>query len=191
VQLVHALSCPFGPHRNNRHNALRDALAKIIQKTTGQTPLIEQTLPSCSTMQHADEVNTASRSDVTWFTTSGPVHLDIMVTSAFTQAASAGHHATSVTPGLANNLAEAYKRRKYAPRNIIPIVFEAHGRFGNETLLFLRKLTNILPEPERDSMYYYAIQKLSTTLQQYNAITIESHLNHHMTPQNATTNHIQ
>ena len=105
-----------------------------------------------------------------------------MVTSALTHSALAGVHANSITPGYASAQAEAYKKRKYNPHAVIPIIFEAHGRFGNETLAFLRKLTNTLPEPERDPAYHHAIQQLSTTLQHYNAKTIEAHIQNHIAP---------
>ena len=186
AQLFHALSCPFGPYRTNRHNAIRDALAKLIRKITGHEPLIEQDIPTQAHptgQHHSDDVKpNNNRSDITWHTATQPVHLDVMVTSAFTKAALAGNHATSISPGYANSLAEKYKRRNYAPHPIVPIVFEAHGRFGAETLNFLRKLANTLPEPEQNPMYHYAVQLLSTTLQHYNARTIQAHLANHTDP---------
>ena len=186
TQLHHALSCSFGPHRNNRHNALRDALVTIIHNTTGQTPLIEQVLPTLNptaTTNHPDDTpSPLNRADVTWFTSTGPVHMDIMVTSAFTTAALAGNHASSITPGLANTSGEQYKRRKYAPHPIVPILFEAHGRIGDDTLNFLGKLSKTLPEPEQAPMYHQAIQLLSTTLQRHNAKAIEAHLTNHLHP---------
>ena len=186
-QLHHALQCPYGPYRNNRHNAIRDDLAKIINKITGTSPLKEQLLPPTARAQssratHPDDHDRAGRTDITWHTATETVHLDVMVTSALTQAALAGEHAASITPGCANAQAEHYKQRKYAPHNVTPIVFEAHGRFGNETLNFLRKLTNTLPEPEQTAAYHHAIQQLSTTLQHYNAKTIHAHTHSHMTP---------
>ena len=189
-QLHHALQCPFGPYRNNRHNAIRDALAKIIHKTTGTQPLTEQLLPATTHVTtttttaaaHLDDDSPANRSDITWHTATDVVHLDVMVTSALTQAALAGNHASSVTPGYANAQAEHYKTRKYAPHNVTPITFEAHGRFGTETLNFLRKLTNTLPEPEQAPAYHHAIQQLSTTLHLYNAKTIHAHILNHLTP---------
>jgi hypothetical protein len=56
-----------------------------------------------------------------------------MVTSAFTTVALAGNHGSSITFGLANTLDEHRKRRKYAPLPIVPILFEAHGRVGDDT----------------------------------------------------------
>ncbi len=185
TQLHHALSCAFGPYRTSRHNAIRDAIATLIRKITGHEPLIEQDIPPQphSPGHHPDDANAHhNRSDVTWHTATETVHLDIMVTSAFTKSALAGNHAASITPGYANGLAEQYKRRKYAPHPIIPVVFEAHGRFGTDTLTFLRKLTNTLPEPERHSMYHYALQFLSTSLQYHNARTIQAHLANHIDP---------
>lgn len=108
--------------------------------------------------------------------------MDIMVTSAFTTAALAGNHASSITPGLANTFGEQYKRRKYAPHPIVPILFEAHGRIGDDTLNFLGKLSKTLPEPEQAPMYHQAIQLLSTTLQRHNAKAIEAHLTNHLHP---------
>ena len=185
----HALQCPFGPYRNARHNAIRDKLAKIIEKITGHTPLIEQILPTTTTPAAAnqsihqdDASNRANRTDITWHTATSPVHLDIMVTSAFTHAALAGNHVSSITPGFAAEQAERYKKRKYAPHDIVPIIFEAHGRFGNDTVTFLRKLCNTLPEPEQTPTYHHAIQQLSTTLQLHNAITIEAHSRNHLAP---------
>ena len=142
TQLHHALTCAFGPYRTNRHDAVCDATAKLIRKITGQEPLIEQNVPPHSLP--ADIKSNNNRSDITWHTATWhtateTIHLDIMITSAFTKAALAGNHVTAITPGYANNLAEQYKRRKYAPHPIVPIVFEAHGRFGTETLSFLRK----------------------------------------------------
>ena len=185
TQLHHALTCAFGPYRTNRHDAVRDATAKLIRKITGQEPLIEQNVPPLSLPadNHPDDIKSNNnRSGITWHTATATIHLDIMITSAFTKAALAGNHVTAITPGYANNLAEQYKRRKYAPHPIVPIVFEAHGRFGTETLSFLRKLTNTLPEPERNQMYHYALQLLSTTLQHYNARTIQAHLANHTDP---------
>ena len=105
-----------------------------------------------------------------------------MVTSAFTHAALAGINASSVTPGCANEQAELYKKRKYAPHQVTPIIFEAHGRIGADTLTFLQKLCATLPETEQCHMFHYAIQQVSTTLQLYNAITLEAHARHHLAP---------
>ena len=85
-QLHHALQCPFGPYRNRRHNAIRDALSKIIYKITGQEPLKEQFVlaatPQNPTNHPDDNTPTSNRADITWQTAAGPVHLDVMVTSA-------------------------------------------------------------------------------------------------------------
>ena len=111
-----------------------------------------------------------------------------MVTSAFNHAALAGATTSSVTPGFAASQAESYKKRKYSPHNVIPIIFEAHGRVGDDTTTFLTKLTALLPESERQHAYHHALQQLSTTLQLYNAITLEAHARHHLTPhQHAAT----
>ena len=177
-----------------RHNALRDALVQVIQSVTNQQPLLEQLLPpptnqATSTNKptsnnHPDNASpTVNRADITWHTTTAPVHLDIMVTSALTQAALAGNHVMSITPGYANAQAEHHKRRKYAPHDVTPITFEAHGRFGNEALTFLRKLTNTSLEPERARAYHQAVQLFSTTLQRYNAKAIEAHIKHHIPTQ--------
>ena len=185
-KMHHVLQCPYGPYRNQRHNAVRDTLARLIERITGQQPLIEQMLVTqcqpTNTAHSDDDKTTSNRADVTWFTAAGPVHLDVMITSAFTQTALAGINATSVVPGTANAHAELYKKRKYAPHPVTPIVFEAHGRFGNETISFLQKLTATLPEPEQTQMLHYAIQILSTTIQKHNAQTIEAHIKHHVNP---------
>lgn len=182
----HALQCQFGPYRIQRHNAIRDVLAEIIQDVTGTAPLVEQLLAGTTpqnqpTHAQPDEPNArTNRTDLTWHTATAPVHLDVMVTSAFTTASLAGTTASSITPGHAASAAEQHKRQKYAPHQITPIVFEAHGRFGNDTLDFLRQLTNTLPEPEQASAFHLAIQRLSTTLQLHNALTIQAHLANHM-----------
>ena len=105
-----------------------------------------------------------------------------MVTSASTHAALAGNNVAAVTPGFAAAQGEQYKKRKYAPYNVIPIVFEMHGRVGSDATCFLTRLTATLPESERQNRYHHALQQLSTTLQLYNAMTLESHVRHHMTP---------
>ena len=161
-------------------------LAHIIHKITGRTPLLEQILPptNCHPVpDHPDDItDPINKADITWHTTTGPIHLDVMVTSALTTHALAGAHATSITPGLANTIGEQYKKRKYAPHPIIPILFEAHGRIGNDTLTFSSKFCRTLPETEQQPMYHYALQALSTTLQRCNANTINTHLTHHLQP---------
>ena len=191
-QLHHALQCPFGPYRNQRHNAVRDTLSKIILRITGQEPLKEQFLvtinPQAPNNHPDDDAPTSNRADITWHTATGPVHLDVMVTSAFTHAALAGASTSTVTPGYAAAQGEQYKRRKYSPHNVVPIVFETHGRIGNDTATFLTKLIATLPESERQHMYHHALQQLSTSLQLHNAITLEAHTRHHLTPhQNPAT----
>ena len=100
-----------------------------------------------------------------------------MVTSATTAAALAGTTNATVTPGHASKLAELHKRTKYHPHPVTPIVLEAHGRFGESLLDFLRLLTATLPTPaEQSAAYHYCIQRLSTTLQRSNAQTIHAHL---------------
>jgi hypothetical protein len=184
-QLHHALNCPFGPYRSARHNAVRDTIAALIQRITGQEPLKEQQLPTQIDSNHPDETN-MGRSDITWFCATHPVHMDCMITSAFTQATVAGNYASSITAGYACKIGEQHKLRKYAPTPVTPIVLEAHGRVGEETLNFLHKLVNTLPEAERTTTYHYCLQQISTTLQRYNARTIEAHLLHHTSPQTVT-----
>ena len=110
-----------------------------------------------------------------------------MVTSAFTHAALAGNNVSTVTHGYAAMQGKQYTRHKYAPHDVIPIVFETHGRVGGDTLTFLAKLTATLPETERPHAYHHVLQELSTTLQRYNAITLKSHAQHHLTPHQPPT----
>ena len=182
VRMDHALSCKFGPHRIRRHNALRDALAEIIFSVTGHRPLTEQIIltapPSNAGANHPDD-DTAhlNRSDITFFTASETIHVDVMVTSATTAAALAGTTNVTVTPGHACTLGELHKRRKYHPHPVTPVVFEAHGRLGEPLLEFLQRLTATLPTPrEQLSAYHYCIQYLATTLQRYSARTIHARL---------------
>jgi hypothetical protein len=180
TQLHHALSCPFGLRRNNRHNALRDALVTIIHNTAGQTSLIEQVLPSLkptATTNHPDD-----RADVTWFSCTGPVHMDIMVTSAFTTAALAGAHASSITPGFANTLGEQYKQRKYAPPSHSPHILRSPRPHRRRHPRLPRQAFQNAPEPEQAPMCHQAIQLLSTTFQRHNAKAIEAHLANHLHP---------
>ena len=195
VHLDHALSCSYGPHRIRRHNNLRDDLVDLIHSTTGHRPLTEQIIATTSSnttsnpQQHHDDDSTQlNRSDITFFTANETIHLDVMVTSATTAAALAGTTNVTVTPGHANTLAELHKRNKYHPHPITPIVFEAHGRFGESVLQFLRRLTATLPTPtEQAAAYHYCIQRLSTTLQRSNAQTIQAHLAPTTTPAAAAT----
>ena len=136
-QLHHALQCPFGPDRNRRHNAIRDTLSKIICKITGQEPLkakfVITVAPQTPPNHPDDNTPTSNRADITWQTATGPVHLDVMVTSAFTHAALADTTTSSVTPGFSASQTESYKKSKYSPHKVILIVFEAHGRVGDDT----------------------------------------------------------
>ncbi len=191
-QMHHVLQCPYGPHRNRRHNALRDQQAKIIKNITGTEPYTEQLLPHTTSTRrptkHPDDDNDgpALRADVTMQTATALLHLDVMITSAFTQHALAGNRgAETITPGTAGEHAENYKRQKYAPHSVVPIVFEACGRIGSSALDFLRNLTNTLPEAERNAAYYKALQQLSTTLQLHNAKAIEAYLHDHCSTQHA------
>ena len=184
VHMDHALSCKFGPHRIRRHNALRDALVDLIFWVTGHRPPTEQiiltTPPSTSATPPPhpdDDTPHLNRSDITFFTASETIHMDVMVTSATTAAALAGTTNVSVTPGHACTLSELHKRRKYHPHPVTPVVFEAHGRFGETLLDFLHRLTATLPTTqEQASAYHYCVQYLSTTLQRHNARTIHAHL---------------
>ncbi len=181
----HVPQCSYVPHRNKRHNALRDETASIVEQITGTKPYTEQLLPQTQVTntrinQHPDEddKSPALRADITMQTASGPIHLDVMVTSAFTQHALAGNRdIMSITPGVAAEHAENYKKQKYAPHSVVPIIFEAGGRVGTSTLDFLRRLVNTLPEAERNVTYHKALQKLSTALQRHNAKAIEAYLN--------------
>ena len=126
---------------------------------------------------HSEDDSKLNRSDITFFTATETLHLDVMVTSATTAAALAGATNATVTPGHANTLAELHKRNKYHPHPVTPTVFEAHGRFGETLLDFLRQLTATLPTPtEQIAAYHYCLQYLSTTLQRSNAQTIHAHL---------------
>ena len=188
--LDHALTCQFGPYRVRRHNALRDALAHIIRKITDHEALTEQTLPTLQPppdTAHPDDIRetTDNRADVTLLTTTQPIHLDVMVTSAVNPSTLAGRRAI-VVPGINASIGENYKRRKYHPHTVTPIVFEAHGRFGADIAPFLTKLTSALPLHEQSTAQHYAIQYLSTTLQRHNARTIAAHLTQHTAPMAAT-----
>ena len=109
-----------------------------------------------------------------------------MVTSATTASALAGTTNVAVTPGHANLLAELHKRNKYHPHPVTPIVFEAHGRFGESTLQFLQQLTATLPTAqEQTAAYHHCIQRLSTTLQRYNAETLCAYLANSSNPAQA------
>ena len=159
-------------------------MADIIDTITGHTPLTEQVVitnppnTNNSPDEHPDEDTTQLNiSDVTFFTADATIHLDVMVTSATTVATLAGNTSATVVPGEANCIAELYKRKRYHPHPITPIVFEAHGRFGGSVLTFLQQLTATLPTPrEQTAMYHYCIQRLSTCLQRNNAQTIITHL---------------
>ena len=182
-QMQHVPQCAYGPHRNTRHNALRDELAGIIEDITGTRPLIEQILPQTSNnasrpRNHPDDNSTETtlRADIAMSTANGPMYLDIMITSAFTQHSLAGNHDIScIVPGTAALHAEAHKIQKYAPHTVTPIIFEMHGRVGTNTLGFLRQLANTLPDSERNGAYHKALQRLGTTLQTHNAKSIESY----------------
>ena len=182
--MQHVPQCAYGPQRNIRHNAIRDELASIIEDITGTRPLIEQILPQTRdnttgrTGHPDDNCNEATlRADIAMSTAKGPMYLDIMITSAFTQHSLAGNYdITCIVPGTAALHAETYKIQKYAPHTVTPIIFELHGRVGPSTLAFLRQLTNTLPDAERNGVYHKALQKLATTLQTHNAKSIESYI---------------
>ena len=122
--LDHALTCQFGPYRVRRHNALRDALAHIIRKITDHEALTEQTLPTLQPppdTAHPDDIRetTDNRADVTLLTTTQPIHLDVMVTSAVNPSTLAGRRAI-VVPGINASIGENYKRRKTTPTQSHP-----------------------------------------------------------------------
>ena len=185
THLDHALTCQYGPHRVRRHNRLRDALAALIFEITGFRPLTEQLLITTTAptrtrtvpLQPADEDTTPlNRSDITFHTAGPTLHLDVMVTSATTSTALAGTTNATNTPAHAATLAELYKRNKYHPHPVTPVIFETHDRMGGTLLDFLHQLTSTLPTPhEQTTAYHYCIQQLSTTLQRCNAETIHAH----------------
>lgn len=162
-------------------------MADVIRSITGEQPLVEQILPASPAAtntkdsEHPDDETPLNSSDITFHTANGPMHLDVMATSATTAHALAGTTNVTSKRSLAmpmpkgNNI--RHKRSKYHPLPVTPLLLEAHGRFGESFLQFLRQLAATLPTPaEQTAAYHHAIQRISTTLQRNNAQTIIAHL---------------
>jgi hypothetical protein len=103
------------------------------------------------------------------------IFMDITVTSALNAAAMEGGLAAS-TPGTAAEQAEHNKRKKYNPQPVTPLVQEAHGRWGQEALTLLRKLTSTLPAAIISPLTANVMQQLSYVLQRENANAILNYI---------------
>lgn len=129
--------------------------AFIIYHITGREPASEQLIAgevpaagnTAEDAEHPHRAPTELGADLTMQTQALTTYMDITVTCALNAAAMEGGLAVA-TPGTAANIAEHNKRRKYSPVLVTPLVQEAHGRWGQEALTLLRKLTATLPPTE-------------------------------------------
>ena len=77
------------------------------------------------------------------------------------------------------NLAEARKMAIYSnlsqTHHFVPIELETTGVFGNEAMSFLKELGHLIGEKSSDlQSFHHLCQRLSMTIQKFNAEAIQS-----------------
>ena len=108
----------------------------------------------------------------------GPLNLDVTITSALNASAMLGDLA-AIAPGTAARIAETNKHRKYAPLPVTPLAMEAHGRWGEEALTFLTNILHHAPPGESQTLRHRAMRMLATALQRENANTLNDYRRNH------------
>jgi hypothetical protein len=173
-QLEHLLTCRHGPNLVRRHNALRDTWQRVIAMITTTVPRLEQDLLLTDAQGNPRDL----RADLVLPTTTGPLNLDVTVTSALNASAMVGDLAAT-TAGTAARIAAIHQHRKYAPATVTPLVMEAHGRWGEDALTFLTNILHHAPKQESQVLRHRAMRMLATSLQAENANTLNDYRRTH------------
>ena len=91
------------------------------------------------------------------------------VTVALPQAAGAINQ-----DGAAAALAEKAKLRKYPGGRLVPCAVEAHGRFGESFLAYLRRLVRHSPKDEKQNHLTDIYKSIAAALHRGNALLVAS-----------------
>ena len=129
---VHAASCSCGGWRVRKHNAAVRCLGEWAEEL-GADVLYEQHVPTANT-------NAEARLDLIIYHEKFKQRAIIDVTIVNTAVAEYISRGSSTTDGLAADVAESSKRRKYSEATIVPFAIEEHGRLGDDALRLIRTL---------------------------------------------------
>lgn len=134
----HASTCEAGGALLRRHNAARDCIAKRVAQDLAAVTATEQHIPELDRPSSDGNISPA-RLDVVVTLHGARWLLDVAIVSALSadsslEAASAGRD------GHAAMRAEDRKRRRYPHPQLVPLILEAHGRFGDAGLAWLRRV---------------------------------------------------
>ena len=181
---THAVHCNVGGGVDDGHNAIRDWLAKLLERWSGRPTLTEQWVPAWDeAVPVKNEDGTPvleadgrpvmeferARLDVQFYDRTGQLqYVDVMVASV--QSVNAARvRRFAAKPGVAADLGEQEKRRRYrAARNphaaMVPFVVEALGRPGPSAVQLLRAMAPQDPTT-RGTELRRAYAELSTLVQ--------------------------
>jgi hypothetical protein len=153
---IHALCCKLGGHVVQRHNAIRDTIARVMRNATTSTVHIEQNAPDTpSHLLRPDIVFSDFRSRTK--------HLDVEVCTMHRCRVSGQHKA-----GALIETEEGVKRRKYNHLHLIPCVLSHVGRVGRGLQSLLKLIYRQADEGQRSTCIAAAYQSISATLQKGN-----------------------
>ena len=142
-----------------RHNLLRDALARIVEQATGVRPAKEVAAPHWSRNGQEAVLDLRVMDDDVW----------VDVTVAYPHMAAA-----NARDGVAAEAAERMKRRRYPGARLTPCAVEAHGRYGEAFLAFLRALARHIDPDDRVEFMQSSYQALAAALHRGNAVLLHT-----------------
>ena len=162
---AHAICCPIGPSRVQRHNGVRDVLADWLVEQHGRDAVaVEQRIPAWD--RNTTEGLQLAVLDIVVTRPTGKEAVDVSVTDASGEVGAAERRARR--PGAAARVREQEKHRRYPGRGLVAAVLETGGRAGRELHAFLR--SHATQDPAQRSAQLADIrQRLAVVLQQGNA----------------------
>ena len=136
----HATTCEFGGALVRRHDAACVRLGKRVAADLGANVHFEQHIVELD-RRNAEGKTTEARLDVIVSYGGRRWLLDLAIVSAYSNAVDeALELAASRRDGAAAQRAEDGKRRRYPGTEVVPIIFEAHGRLGETGLAWLHRM---------------------------------------------------
>ena len=166
---THGLHCRKKPGVHSRHAALNDVIKRSL--AAADLPSILEPVGLCRTDgKRADGVTIvpwkrgrALTWDVTVWDSFAPSYVSLAASG----------------PGLIANRAESHKKLLYHElthtHHFVPIGFETLGVFGDEAMSFLKELGHLIKSRSADCQsFHYLCQRISVTIQRFNAEAVMS-----------------
>ena len=163
----HAETCEIGGSTVEKHDKIRNWLAKWLSDTTGRPTKIEQIVARWA-RQRPDGSIEEARLDVSFIDASGRrAYVDVSIVAASTVDRERQRRRAECD-GEAARAMEDTKRLRYPGADLVPFVIETLGRPGESAKSFLRAMAPADPE-ERSTVLGAAWQSISAIIQVANA----------------------